>query len=630
MEQMSSTTFKSDQLKEDASGILLKTIPQCFKETVSKFGKRDALFFKKDNKWEKISWEEYYSNSIRIANSFISLGLKPGEAVSIMGFNSPEWFISNMATIMAGGISVGIYTTNSEEICKHIIEDSNSTIIILENMEYLNKLSNLIKNINYKCIIIYGEKIEGNRPFEKLYDWEELINMSQSFDTNIVEKVIDNLKPNSCSTLIYTSGTTGNPKGVMLSHDNIIWTTSNILKTTGINEKQSEKIVSYLPLSHIAAQMLDLYMPLVNGGQTWFADSLALKSTLINTLKEAQPTIFLGVPRVWEKIMENMKASGNNMSGLKKTLSSKAKKIGIKTYYDKEKGNSKEPFSFKLCNKLVFKKIKFALGLNNCKLFLSGAAPISKNILEYFASLAIIINDIYGMSECSGPMTISYNGCFKMSSCGKPLPYTNLKLDNLTNEICTYGRHVMMGYLNQDQKTKEVIDQEGWLHSGDIGKIDADGFVFITGRLKELLITSSGENIPPVLIENNIKAEMPFISNCMLIGDKQKYLTVILTLKSISDENSNSTIISDLYKSIGINNQTITDLINNPLMLGYIQQGINNVNKKSISNAQKIQKFKILPNDFSIQSGELGPTLKLKRMVVYEKYKDIINSMYID
>ena len=618
-----------------------KTIPEIFLSTAIKYGNRNALAYQSndqsDNKWNYVTWAEYYDVTKKIANGFIELGLRKGEGVAILGFNSPEWFLCNMAAIMAGGVSVGIYTTNSTETCNYIINDSKSTIIIVENDEYLKKILDIPKEqrSNIKAIIQYNGGKTVNE--DHIYSWKDFVLLSGgvAIKSDYVNEILDKIDPHQCSTLIYTSGTTGNPKGVMLSHDNIIWTTKTVLNTVGIIPENPQRVVSYLPLSHVAGQMVDMYMPLINGGETWFAKPSALKGTLVETLKEAQPTIFLGVPRVWEKIMEKMREKGNQLTGIKKFISTKAKEIGLERHYDTEIGHLPTSLSWDICNSLVYSKIKTELGLNNCSLFLTGAAPISKDTLEYFASLNIPICDVYGMSETSGPISFSYNNNIKLGSSGKQLIDSELRIDPTTSEICVKGRHIMMGYWNQPDKTKETIDDDGWLHTGDMGLIDRNGFLHITGRIKELIITAGGENIPPIILEDNVKAELQIVSNCMLIGDKRKFLTLLITLKCVVDENNMPTNqldknLVELFKQLGSKIKTINEAIEDKIVLNYITDGITKANKKSISGAQKIQKFKILPVDFSIGTGELGPTLKLKRNVVTEKYKHLIDEMYIE
>uniref|UniRef100_A0A8C2YVH8 long-chain-fatty-acid--CoA ligase n=1 Tax=Cyclopterus lumpus TaxID=8103 RepID=A0A8C2YVH8_CYCLU len=440
--------------------------------------------------------------------------------------------------------------------------------------------------------------------------------------------VIDSLRANECCTLIFTSGTTGNPKGVMLSHDNLTWTVRTAASM--LNLKYAEEVmVSYLPLSHVAAQLVDMWLCVCFAMTTYFAEPDALKGSLVNTLKEAHPTCFLGVPRVWEKMQEKMKAVGAKASPMRSTVAGWAKSIE----------QLKVPWGFTLANNLVFKKVRESLGLDRCKLCFTGAAPITKDTLEYFMSLNIPLLELYGMSESSGPHTISTDTYSQISSCGKKIPGSKTKLENPdedgSGEICMWGRHVFMGYLDMPDKTAEALDQDGWLHSGDLGRHDQNDFLYITGRIKELIITAGGENIPPVPIEDSVKAEVPIISNAMLIGDKLKFLSMLLTLKCVVDDNGEPTDELSPEALIFCQHHNVTatkvsEIVANkePAIYNAIQEGMERANARATSNAQKIQKWTILERDFSVNGGELGPTMKLRRPIVVKMYQEKINELY--
>jgi long-chain-fatty-acid--CoA ligase ACSBG len=618
------------------------TIIDVVREICKQYGHRDAMVYDDNGVWKRYTWKRYYDTALQIAAVFVKFGLHVGEGVSILGFNSPEWFLCNLAAIMAGGISVGIYTTNSAEICEYIIKDSNSQIVVVENELQLKKILSINGTDRIKAIIQYtGSLNDSVKCYHNVYDWNTIMMYAtemcciESSERTCVEQVNDvmaSLKPNQCSTIIYTSGTTSNiPKGVMLSHDNVIWTAKTVLKQFNIKQSSPQRVVSYLPLSHVAGQMIDIYGMMVNGGATWFAEPTALKGTLVKTLLQAKPTIFLGVPRVWEKIQDQINASIKGK--FKRFIMDKAMKVGY-TYHQRLECNyHKKPDHWDFFDKLVFRKIKEKLGLSCCKLFLSGAAPIQTETLQFFASIGIHIDNVYGMSECSGPMSTSSPYMFKTGSCGRRLMSTELMINPETGEICTSGRHVMMGYLNNPEKTAETIDANGWLHSGDIGKLDNDGYLYVTGRIKDLLITAGGENIAPVPIEDRLKNEVLIISNCMVIGDKRKFLSVLVTLKCIVDENGNPTDALDpsviaYLQSVGSSTKTVSAARKDFKVLNCIEQGLVRSNTKSTSNAHNVYKFTILPIDFSINGGELGPTLKLKRMVVEQKYQDLIEKMY--
>ncbi len=350
---------------------------------------------------------------------------------------------------------------------------------------------------------------------------------------------------NQCCHLVFTSGTTGPPKAAMLSHDNLTFTAKVMNKVYQLKEKGHERNVSYLPLSHIAASMMDMYVMMTCQGTTYFADKGALKGTLTSTLQEATPTLFFGVPRVWEKIQEKMLEVGRANKGLKRQIGQWAKQTGLEHNKNVLNGmglSMTSELKYKIADKVVFQKVKTVLGLQKCKSFFVAAAPISMDTLEYFMSLDIIIYEIYGMSECTGPQTFNCKEHQKIGSIGKTLPGCETKVAGKEDSNCTIGeilmkgRNVMMGYLDQPDKTKEAFSDSGYLRSGDLGIKDDLDFFKITGRAKEILITAGGENIAPIPIEDMIKKHLPCVANAMLIGDKKKFLSVLLTLKTEVDQ----------------------------------------------------------------------------------------------
>ncbi|XP_030594325.1 long-chain-fatty-acid--CoA ligase ACSBG2-like isoform X2 [Archocentrus centrarchus] len=612
------------------------TIHQMFLETVENYGEHPALVSKKDGQWMTLTWRQYYEQCRAAAKSFLKLGLERNHGVGILGFNSREWFISDIGCIFAGGLAAGIYTTNSPEACQYVAANCEANILVVENQKQLDKILQVKDHLPHlKAIVQYKGEPQQKVPF--LYSWEEFMKLGEDVPNEQLNAVIDSLRANECCTLIYTSGTTGNPKGVMLSHDNITWTARMgcaMLKAKG----GEEVLVSYLPLSHIAAQMVDVYICMSFAGTTYFAEPDALKGSLINTLKEVHPTCFLGVPRVWEKIEERMKAAGAKVSPVKKRMADWAKSIGLQYSYSVMNGENWVPWGFMLANNLVFKKVRAALGLDRCRLCCTGAAPITKDTLDYFMSLNIPVKELYGMSESSGPHTVSIDE-YRITSCGKEMQGCKTKLVNTdedgNGEICFWGRNVFMGYLNMPDKTAEALDEDGWLHTGDLGRHDEQGFLYITGRIKELIITAGGENIPPVPIEDAVKSEVPIISNAMLIGDKRKFLSMLLTLKCVMDDNGEPTDelspeTLEFCQQHGIRATKVSEIVANkePAIYSAIQAGIERVNARSTSNAQKVQKWLILERDFSVTGGELGPTMKLRRPIVVKMYQEKIDEMY--
>lgn len=615
------------------------TLITVFKKTSERAPNHLALAVKRDGLWKKWTYKQYYADVCAAAKSFIKLGLEAYHGVGILGFNSPEWLISDLGCIFAGGFATGIYATNTPEAVEYVAMHSEANVLVVENNQQLQKILKVWPNLPcLKAVVQYTGEVAERK--DNVYSWDEFMKVGQDVTDEQLQERINLARPNKCCTLIYTSGTTGDPKGVMLSHDNVTWTAAAITKLFEFNFG-SEVLTSYLPLSHIAAQLNDIVIPVTMASAVYFAQPDALKGSLLGTLQEVRPTGFFGVPRVWEKFYEGIKAKARSSGALKKKIGMWAKGVGLKGSYALMNKQSM-PFGWGLANTLVFKKARTALGLDRCRFFMSGAAPIMKETLEFFYSLNMLLHEVYGMSESTGPHTVGCNEDFKICSVGHNFPGSETKLaspdEDGNGEICMWGRHVFMGYLNAPEKNKEVFDEEYWLKTGDLGKHDEQGFLFITGRIKELIITAGGENIAPVPMEDAVKEALPCISNCMLIGDKRKFLSMILCLKvdinpdTAEPSNNLTTDCKDWCKSIGSEAQTVEDIIDkkDAVVLKAIQDGIDRANAKSVSRAAKVQKWSIIPRDFSIPGGELGPTLKLRRPVVTKMYKKTIDAFYTE
>lgn len=630
------------RILEKSSGVASEepvTVLDSFDKTVKRFANVPALREERDGQWVTWTYSEYQQDVFIAAKAFIQLGLEPYNGVGIIGFNSPEWMISDLGAIHACGLATGIYATNTPETCLFVASDAQINILVAENDFQVQKFLGIWDQLpGLKAIIQYKGELKEKK--DNLYTWNEFMEIGRNCDDAALKKRMEMQMPNKCCTLIYTSGTTGNPKGVMLSHDNITFSAKLLMITVGdiLAEEEERHVVSYLPLSHIAAQIVDIYGSIIFGTTVSYAKADALKGSLGATLKAVRPTLFLGVPRVFEKIEERMKQIGQSITGLKKKIGTWAKGVALRANMNKEKGQS-TPLGFTVAN-IFLKKARVQLGLDRCKLICTAAAPISLDTLRYFQSINIPLLELYGMSECTGCATISLPGMVRTTAVGTCLPHVEISILNQeedgSGEICMRGRFVLMGYLENMAKTEECIDKEGWLHSGDIGRFDEDGFLYITGRIKELIITAGGENIAPVPIEDNIKAELPFISNAMVIGDKKKFLSVVLTPKIEMDPETGAptrqlaAATKSFCEQLGIEVSDVSQIA--PVVPEAIDQainaGINKANDRATSRASKVQKYTLLPTDFSIDGGELGPTLKLRRPHVTKKFKETIDSIY--
>ena len=604
------------------------------------FGDQVALRVKRNDIWQEWSYKQYWNEAKTVAKAFIKLGLERHHSVCILGFNSPEWLFSQFGAILAGGLATGIYTTNSAEACKYIIEHSKADILVAEDSKQFEKFPNINEFLSsLKTAIQYT----GSPAQDGILSWKELVNIGDNESDDKLNDRMKRIAINQACSLIYTSGTTGPPKGVMLSHDNVTWLARAMNKSLKI--KANERLVSYLPLSHSAAQMTDIWLPISCGATINFADKNALKGSLIETWKEVRPQHLLGVPRVFEKIMEKMQDMGRNAPPAKRVIAKWAKKTGLE--YNKRiltgqstKGKDK---AYKLAKKVVFDKVKYNLGLDCAKFIGIGAAPVSKECLEYFLSLDIQLCEGYGMSETAGPHTGNLPGFQRLGSIGPPFQGFKIKIENPDEtgegEIVMSSRNIMMGYLFNEEKTKEAIDENGWLHSGDLGTELDNGFFRITGRIKELIITAGGENVAPIPIEEAIKKELNCISNAMVVGDQRKFLTCLLAFKVEADPETleptdkltkaaKDWCIEEAKCEVHTLKEVLWPGLAHETIMAHIQRGINRVNLKAVSNAQKVQKWVVLPRDFSVQGQELGPTLKLKRHAVMTKYSSTIDAMY--
>ncbi|XP_019848922.1 PREDICTED: long-chain-fatty-acid--CoA ligase ACSBG2-like [Amphimedon queenslandica] len=617
------------------------TVCEAFKKTVLKYPGHLALKVKRGESgiWKSWTYREYYDSVSGAAKSMVKLGLEAHHGVGILGFNSPEWFFTYIGAIMAGGIATGIYTTNNKETCQYIAKDCRAQIFFCENETQVNKLLEAKDSLpDLKVIVQYlPESVQPVSPRHKeagVLSWDQFIDCGKDVPDYELKWRIEAQKPGHCASLVYTSGTTGSPKGVMLSHDNLTWCGLVVAKRYDFNE--NFRIISYLPLSHIAAQMIDIMAAVMIGHTVWFAQPDALKGTIKSTLLEVQPTLFFAVPRVWEKFKEVIERETSEISGLKGFILEKSKSIGKKTQLKRQVGGDVS-WGHWIAEKAVFKGLRSKMGLNNCIMMATGAAPLPRAVAEFFAQFDITLCQMYGMSETTGTGCINSPTCFRPFSVGQVAPGTEVKLDspgpNRDGEICLRGRNVFMGYLHEEAKMKEIFDEEGWLHSGDIGSVDKDGFYYITGRLKEMIITKGGENVAPVPIEEKMLKTVRLLSNAMVIGDDQQFLTIFVTIKCKFDESNNPTdeldpIAKGILHDIGSESTTVSEVLTDPLVKQYIQQGIDKVNEEAISRAARIQKFTILPVDFSINGGEYTATLKVKRRVIIEKYHEHITHMY--
>lgn len=624
------------------------TVTKMWEETLERFKTREALKWKNaSGSWESWTYQEYYDNIRKCTKSFIHLGLEAGKAVNLIGFNSKEWFVGDMAAIFAGGRACGIYTSNSPDQCHYVAEHSEAQIVCVENDIQLRKFLTIFHRLpDLKAIIVMDNTVktnvaealkaaaedgelpepqsdssngcdaEGNKV---VYTWEEMMALCDKVEDAALEERINAQKPTDVCTLIYTSGTTGNPKGVMLSHANITFTVTSLTSKKMNMFVEHEHMLTYLPLSHIAEQIVSLLSPLKLGTTIYFCDASVLRGSLAQYLQEVRPTSFLGVPRVWEKIQAKIQAKGAQNGAIKKMISSWARGKGLQAGYAMQRGEPL-PFGYGIANSLVFSKVRDVLGFDRCRNFITSAAPISLDTLEFFLSLGIPLLEVFGMSECCGPASISWPNKFKTGWAGIPLPGSEMKIAE-DGELCVKGLNVTVGYFKNPDATAETIDSEGWLHTGDIATIDNDGFVKITDRKKELIITAGGENIAPAVIEGFLRG-VPVINQAVVIGDRRKFLSCLVTLDP-------ERVALEIQECGATCEPTAEAASNDQVFKDHLWKQIEAVNAR-LARVQTIKKFAILPKEFTPESGELTPTMKLKRRIINQKYEDVIEGFYAE
>jgi len=579
-----------------------------FDRTVRSHAPKPAMRVKRAGSWHTITWGEYHKQVRQVARALISLSAQPGSRVAIIGYNCPEWFIADVGAIYAGLVPLGIYTTNSPEQCEYIASHSEAVVVFVDDKVQLAKFLEVRGRLPaLKAIVL----MHGEATGAGVYTWTKFLELGLNTTEQELDRRVAAQSADDMATLIYTSGTTGTPKAVMLTHDNLTWTAQCAVGL--LNPTAGEHIVSYLPLSHIAEQVVSLHGPVAFGLCVSFAESMEL---LGDALRDVRPHYFLGVPRVWEKIQEKIMAAGAKNPPLKKKIAAWARRLGLAGGYAEQQGTSK-PFMYALANALVFKKVRKQLGLDRVRIMVTSAAPISKDTLEFFLSLGLPICEVYGMSECTGPATASLPTRYRTGKAGFVMPGAELKIAQ-DGEVCMRGRHVFKGYYKDPAATADTLDADRWLHSGDIGTIDDDGFLQITDRKKDLIITAGGENIAPALVEGYLKG-IPVVSQAVVIGDRQRYLSVLLTL--------NSERIPVDALACGSTATDAATAARDDRFLSFLQRQIDAVNAR-LARVQAVKKFKVIPHEFTVEGGELTPSMKVKRKVVTEKYKSEIDKLY--
>ena len=584
-----------------------------------------------------MSWSEYRDTAKNLASGLIDLGLEPEDTAFIMSNNTKEHNISDLAIVYCGAVPSTLYKQLKYSQIEYVANLMEAKIAIVGDKELFEEVNKAKKDCPKLKAIVLINDYENYKDLDYVYSYHELINKGYEINSNDSSKLdhaISTITPDTLACLIFTSGTTGKPKGVMISHKNVLWTIESLFGQM-IPAKKFPRIVSYLPMAHIAARAGDHYQAIYRVGQIFPVPVLEDMKDALPTIK---PSVFLAVPRVWEKFKAGLQVRIDENP--KKDLIDKAIKNGLEKV-ELEQAGKKVPFAIalkhKVFSKLVFSKFKDGLGISDTEYFVTAAAPMNQDVHKWFHAIGIDVTEIYGMTEDTGPATIGVPGnavetfTKKLNSeglniptvlnpigkVGIPIPGTEVKVLE-DGELCIKGNHVAQGYYKSEDQTKETFDAEGWLHTGDLAEIDNEGYVKIIGRKKEILITSAGKNIAPVELEDLIKPHQ-LIGQICVVGDGKKYLTALIVLDGDGGAEAWATDNGVEY--------SIKDMATNSKVIDAIQKQVDEANSK-VAQVQQIKKFIVLEKEWTDSSGELTPTLKLKRNVIAETYHDQIESMY--
>jgi len=585
-------------------------IVELFLHQTSEFGDRIALKYKSGGRWLGITWKQWESIVKDLAKGLIKLGLQSRDTVSIISANRPEWVHFDMATQMAGGILVPIYPTLTAEEAAFINRDAKVRIAIVENESQLDKLLSELDGLPQieKAILLQGESEDP-----RVVKYDEFLKSAADLDDSVLEERYRDIKSYNIATYIYTSGTTGRPKGAMLTHENIMFVSEAVCKQFEFTP--ADRAISYLPLSHVYERVGGFYTALRTGVEISFAESI---DKMVDNLAEVRPTILCGVPRVLEKAYSGIQQKIGSSGGLARKLFMWALDIGRQTApYRMENKPLPSGLAFKhrLAKFLVYDKIAERFG--GCLRFIAVAgAPMSKEIAEFFFCLNLLVIEGYGMTESSAPATLNTPQDFRFGTVGKPLPGVGLQIAD-DGEIILSGRSVFAGYFGMPEATQETLEN-GLLHTGDIGEIDENGMLRITDRKKDLIITAGGKNIAPQKIENMLIAD-PYVGQAVVVGDKYKYLTALIS----PDIDTVRMYAEDEGFEIGDREAVAS----NERVIELIKNSVAKVNQQ-LPRFETIKDFKLLKADLSQENGELTPTLKVKRKVVMEKHRGLVEQMY--
>ncbi|MFT3954873.1 MAG: AMP-binding protein [Piscinibacter sp.] len=597
-----------------------ETMASLFWNAAAQRGERVFMRQKELGLWREWTWAQTAQAVREIAHGLIALGLQPGDCAAILANTRTEWLLADMAILSCGGVSNGIYPTDAAEQVQYLCEDSRSTVLFVEDEEQLDKALEVRERLPLlRKVVVFDTK--GLRDFADpgvidLDALRELGRLHAQDHPGVLEARVAAVQPGDLAILVYTSGTTGKPKGAMHSHAGLVYTVRgyNLI----VAQDENDERIAFLPLCHIAERIGGAFFAVYTGSVLNFVER---PETVPENVREIAPTVFTAVPRVWEKLYSGVTIALRESSRVQQLAYGWGIAVGMKIV---DRALAKQPvgawlkLQFHVARFIALNNVRKLIGVHRARFCVTGAAPISPELIKWYLALGVPLGEVWGMTETCGAATATPIGTIKPGMVGPACPFNEVRLDPLTGEIQVKGPNVFMGYLNLPEKTAETFTPDGWLRTGDVGEVDADGYYRITDRMKDIIITAGGKNITPSEIENDLKFS-PFITDAVVIGDKRPFLTVIVM---IDQEN-----VEKFAQDRDIPFSNYTSLTRAKEVQALIWGEIERVNNK-FARVEQIKKFFLLETQLSAEDEELTPTMKLKRKFVEKKYSDRIEALY--
>ncbi|MBN2009521.1 long-chain fatty acid--CoA ligase [candidate division KSB1 bacterium] len=594
---------------------MFQSVVHMLQETVGRYGEKDALRFRRDDQIIAYSYNEFNTMIKKLTGALAQVGLEPNDKIALLSNNCPEWTITDFAIFSMQGVTVPIYQTLPPNQIAYILKDSNTRAIFVENAEQYDKIVQIENQLPNLEFVFSFKKIRDNDAVDTFDDLLKIGNEFNIANPDFYQASVDGIDPMAVCSLVYTSGTTGEPKGVMLHQHGFV--TDIVNAEAALKLLPTDVFLSFLPLSHLYERLAGHWCPMYRGGTIHYARSI---ETVVDDIAEAKPTVMVSVPRLYEKISTAVLDKVEQGSAIKKSLFNWALRTGYRYHQKRYVGKPGAWLTrqYNLADKLVFKRIKQKLG-GNFRYPIAGGAPLSVETLKFFEAMGLPIIEGYGMTETHLIITLTPAGKTKYGSCGKPIRGVDVRIAQ-DGEVLVKGETLMKGYFNKPDLTAETIDNDGWLHTGDIGYLDNDRFLFLTDRKKNIFVTSGGKNVAAAPLENKLKTSR-YIDDICLIGHSRKFISALII--------PNYDMLKKYAELESISYATDKELTEHPSIYRLIENEVETA-QTDFARFEKIKKFFILPEPLSLDKGEITPSLKIKREVVELRYKPQIDAMYAE